>query len=251
VSPPGVETLVVGALPEEIRPLVRRLEARQSGPVGVVRGTLAGHAVAVAATGDGGEAAGAGLARLLEALAPKRVLGIGFAGGLDPVLPRGTVVVAEAVRAGPGRIEADAAWGRRTSDALGAPRGVLASAPLLVPDPDAKAALFEATGARTVDLETHAWAAAATAAGIPWLALRIVFDRASDTVPGFVQRAADAQGRMRRGRLVLAALAWPSRFGVLARLAGASRALAAHLADAAAVAVALKPGRADPPAPGP
>ncbi len=237
----AVDVLVVGALREEIRALVRRLDARRRLGPDLVAGRLRRRTVAVAATGDGAPAAREGMERILDAVSPTRIVLVGFAGGLAPALERGALLVARAVRNEDGRWEADAAWSDAVASALGAPAGLLASAKTLAADPRAKRALAGATGAWAVDLETAAWAAVAARVARPWIALRVVFDAWDEAVPRAVLEAADPTGRVDRRRLLASALLRPRRLPALVRAGRLAAAFSRRLADAVEVALDVPP----------
>ncbi len=239
--------LVVGALREEVRSLLRLLDGPRALGRGLVAGSLSGRAVVVGTTGDGARAARQGLEAALDRAGPVRaLLGLGYAGGLDPALPAGAIVVGARVRVA--RSDGaptpfDASWARATADALGARIGTLVTAPGLVATPEAKASL-RAGGpgdALAVDLESDAWARVAASFGVPALVLRAVFDDAASAVPPWVVAATDAEGHVGGLRLVGGVMRGPARLGSLLRLARAARRLSAGLAQAAMAAAALAP----------
>ncbi|MEX1204149.1 MAG: hypothetical protein WEB85_02750 [Dongiaceae bacterium] len=204
--------------------------------IGIVTGLAAEAAWARRAAGPaalvacaGGDAARAA-ARLIEAGAGA-LLSFGLAGGLDPSLPSGYLVVAECVIAGGRRIAVDAAWRERVAaePRLG-PRVVaaLAGSDRPVLSVAAKRALFAATGAAAVDMESHAVAAAAAAAGVPFLALRAIADPAGRAVPAAALAGLDAEGRVRAGAILAELMRAPGLIPAFAALAlDAARARAA------------------------
>jgi hopanoid-associated phosphorylase len=112
------------------------------------------------------------------------VLSFGCAGGLDPRLRPGDCVVATGVRAASGTFDADPAWTRSLIDHL--PRaslGVVAGLDAPLAGHDAKARLWQDSGARAVDMESHAAAEAARRHGLPFAALRVVLDPARRSLP--------------------------------------------------------------------
>lgn len=144
-------------------------------------------------------------ARALLAAGATRLLSFGLAGGLDPALAPGTLVLATEVIADGIRFPTDPVW----ADGVTSPSMVRApllgaASPLL--DRAAKAAAAARTGAVAVDLESGAVARVAAAAGVPLLALRAVADPAGQNVPAAVLKVVNAQGQIRL-RTALATLA--------------------------------------------
>ncbi len=121
--------------------------------------------------------------RLDAAIAANRPAGlfsIGIAGGLDPALPVGALVIGTAVAGTP----TDAGWTARLAAALPDARlASVAGVSIAAFDAAAKAALRARTGAAIVDMESHVVAAVAAAHGLPFAILRAVSDTATDTLP--------------------------------------------------------------------
>jgi len=157
------------------------------------------------------------------------VLSFGIAGGLDPALRPGDLVVASRVRGPRGAYLADAAWAAALARATGARLGIVAGAAAAVATPAAKRALREATGALAVDLESEAAAAFAAAHRLPFAAIRAVADPADGVVPRAALVGLDADGRAAPGRVVLALLRRPGELRPLLRVAADARAALAAL----------------------
>lgn len=148
-----------------------------------------------AGLGHGAVACGAGqrAASVLEALlrerTPALVVIAGVCGGLDPSLAPGDLVLARRLvspdggELSPRRDVFEAA--RRAMRARRLP--FVSSALLTQPRPAAtradKTRLWNEHGAAGVDMETYAMARASEAAGVPWLALRAVLERAAEPLP--------------------------------------------------------------------
>ncbi|MGJ4942735.1 phosphorylase [Bradyrhizobium sp. HKCCYLS1011] len=142
------------------------------------------------------------LRSLLTVFDPTSIRGVisfGVAGGLDPSLKAGDIVVATEVTAGDARWLAGlslseahiarAALGRRR-----VVRGVLAGAEEVVVAQARKAALRRSTGAAAVDMESHIAAAYATECGLPFAALRVISDPAHRTLPSLAKDAIKPNG---------------------------------------------------------
>src|SRR5260370_28818035 len=124
------------------------------------------------------------LRALLTVFDPSTIRGVisfGVAGGLDPSLKSGDVVVATEVLAGDARWLAGLALNEEliASVALGSRRvvrGGLAGVEKVVAARAVKAALRSETGAAAVDMESHIAASYAAKAGLPFAALRVLSD---------------------------------------------------------------------------
>jgi adenosylhomocysteine nucleosidase len=141
------------------------------------------------------------------------LVSFGIAGGLDPALGPGDIVLPEAVVVpGGSAVVTGAAWRLRLVD-LAAKKGhrvaggKLAGSDHAVATVAGKRALFEASGAVAVDMESHAVALAAEAAGVPLLVVRAVIDPADRALPKAVLGSIAPNGRARKAlvtaRLVL------------------------------------------------
>lgn len=165
----------------------------------------------------------AGAARAAAGSGAAALLSFGLAGGLDPGLEPGTVVIPKRIILATGdTLETDSAWRHRIAAALGpglaSDQGALLSVDAPLDTPARKAAAAETTGAVAVDMESGAIAAVAAAAGLPTVAVRVVADGAADSLPPGVERWIDDSGRRRAAPIASAALR-PSQWSVLARLA--------------------------------
>ena len=142
------------------------------------------------------------LRALLTTLDPTAIRGVisfGVAGGLDPSLKTGDVVVATEVMAGDTRWLAGLSLteAQIASIALGrrrVVRGLLAGVEELVAASTCKAALRSETGAAAVDMESHIAAAYAAEVGIPFAALRVISDPAHRALPVVARKAIKPNG---------------------------------------------------------
>jgi len=194
------------------------------------------------AAGPGVEALGAGgnprrLRELLgarDATGLRAVVSFDIAGGLDPRLVPGDIVVASGILSDGESYATDAALTVAISDKLSGMRARplvadLAGVDAAVLSVEAKVGLHGRTGAAAVDMESHVAAAFARRHGLPFAAIRVVCDPAHRALPAFVAAALKPNGdpdilavlgALARGRMGI---------GVLLRLARDSSAAFAAL----------------------
>jgi hopanoid-associated phosphorylase len=142
------------------------------------------------------------LRALLTVFDPATIRGVisfGVAGGLDPSLKSGDIVVATEVRAGEARWLADLALKEDLIAGFGLGRrrivrGRLAGAEQVVADRHLKEALHLETGAAAVDMESHIAADYAARTGLPFAALRVVSDPAHRALPPLAMSAIKPNG---------------------------------------------------------
>jgi adenosylhomocysteine nucleosidase len=139
----------------------------------------------------------------------------GMAAGLDPGLAPGTVIIpTQVIGLRAHEYAPDILWRRRLLDRLGDAVTIviapLADAPVVLETCDAKAAIFERTGAAAADMESAAVARVAAEHGLPLLVIRVVLDAAAITLPGSLGRVIDDTGRVRVPQLMIRAVFDPS-----------------------------------------
>jgi adenosylhomocysteine nucleosidase len=212
---------VVAALPAELRCLLHTAV-----PVGETR--TVNRYVRAQAGGIGV----AGARRAAASLIAERVGALvswGFAAGLDPALAPGTLVIGQQIEPPlppvPGAPDA-VVWAvnlaARLHNRVPLVAGTIACPGHIVRTADEKRALG-ASGAVAADMETAAIAAAAAAAGIPWLALRVLVDTVNVIVPESVAVAIDADGRFEMTNFLRALMRRPMDLVRLPALASAYR----------------------------
>jgi adenosylhomocysteine nucleosidase len=162
------------------------------------------------------------------------LLSFGLAGGLDPLLRPGSVVVAEAIVTDRGELLwTDTAWRQRVIQRLTMSSAVVeariagSDRPLLTPS--AKRAVAKAQSAVAVDTESQAVARAAQRSGVPFMAIRAVADPSERSAPAWLAKAIDGSGRPRLHVVAAGALANPLDLPQLFRLARDQRAALAAL----------------------
>lgn len=198
-------------------------------------GALAGRRLVVALSGPGGPAADRVTAALLAGHNPDWILSAGFAGGLDPRLAQGDLVVPHRLvgpTSGPTRgAESDAEslsldFQLQPSDHLHV--GALLTVDHIVRTPEEKRKLFEAYQAEAVDMESLAVARRCRDAKKRFLAVRVITDTATDRLPDDVEnlmKQSTLAGRA--GALTGSLFRRPSRAKDLWRL----KATALHCSD--------------------
>ena len=163
------------------------------------------------------------LRALLTIFDPRTIRGVisfGVAGGLDPSLKSGDVVVATEVLSGDTRWLAGLALNEEliARVALGSRRvvrGGLAGVEQVVAARSCKAALRLETGAAAVDMESHIAAAYAAEAGLPFAALRVISDPASRALPALARGAIKPNGDIDLGKVLRGVARDPSTLRAL------------------------------------
>jgi hopanoid-associated phosphorylase len=184
---------------------------------------LRGLDLSVACSGGSAERARSEAERLAQGAAA--LVSFGLAGGLAPGLRPGDLLLPETVRdAGSGSWSVDPVWrervqGRLARGGLEAKAGALAGSERIVATAADKRVLFEAAGALAVDMESHAVAAVATDANIPFLVLRAVADPADQVIPQVAREALRPDGGIRIRATFGGLLRQPGELIALLRLA--------------------------------
>jgi hopanoid-associated phosphorylase len=156
----------------------------------------------VEVSGGGEKRARAAAHRLLERGATSLV-SWGVAGGLDPDLEPGTVVLPDVVVDTDGSsYPVDVAWRDRLLMRLRS-RVVTCTSPLVhatqpITAPAEKIELHRRTRAAAVDMESAAVAAVANEVGIPFLVVRVVVDAAGVRLPEVALTMCDEGGRLKK-----------------------------------------------------
>ena len=163
------------------------------------------------------------------------LISFGIAGGLDPALEPGDLILAEGVRL-PDEdvISTQASW--RTAfaaAAAGAADGMIYGSDLAVSRTDDKARLFTDYGVRAVDMESHGVARAAREAGLPFLIVRAIADPADRTIPPAALAGLGPDGEQRPFAVMLAMLRNPAQVPALIQLARDAKTALRRLAAAA------------------
>ena len=190
-STPPSSVALVFAIRGEIKPILKEsriLSEILMGPTILSKVEFRGSPLLLCQTGIGLSAAHEGTERLLGHFQPSRILSVGYAGGADPSLKTGDLVI-------PAEIRSETPTDHFKTDPKGREMLVMLSeeeripykiGPLLtlwkVADGKEKAKWGE-KGALAVDMETAAVAAVAAKKKIPFLSLRVIFDTPTDELP--------------------------------------------------------------------
>ena len=214
--------------------------------VGVVTGLraearcLRGLVVRVACSGGSSERARSEALRLV-AEGAAGLVSFGLAGGLAPDLRPGALLLPESVRSPEGRsVPTDPRWRERLRIRLEGggllPRGdALAGSERVVATVSEKRALLETTGALAVDMESHAVAAVAREAGVPFVILRALADPYDRVIPQAALETLKPDGRVRVSAVLGGVIREPRQLLALMRLARYTAAALATLRRAAAL----------------
>jgi adenosylhomocysteine nucleosidase len=194
----------------------------------------------LAVSGIGSDAA-ASAARALVDAGVAALMTFGMAGGLDPALSVGSVVLpCELISADGARFLACRSWRERVATSVSPLRAVsagnLLTSTRAIDTPLGKSAAFRDTGAAAVDMESAAVAAIASLHNLPFIAVRVIVDTAADSLPRAVLNASRT-GRVQISRLIAGLILAPGEIASLLRLAQryriamrSLRAIGAHLA---------------------
>ncbi len=165
----------------------------------------------------GGTAEGAREAALLLVKRGARaLLSFGFAGGLDPTLRPGDVLVPRLVLGTDREFPADPILLEWLG---GANVALLLGDGNVVANPAQKRKLWQQTGAAAIDLESGALAEVAAQYGLPFAVLRAVCDPAERSLPPVALTALGKKGKIDIIRLISGLLRQPSQFPALIALA--------------------------------
>ncbi len=172
----------------------------------------------VVAVAGGGDAAG--LAKKLDALHGDiaGVISVGLAGGLSPLLKAGDVIVADQIYTEKEKWRCDNGW--RVALAAKLPhahQGPVIVSDAILQNAEGKAALFQATGALAVDMESAVAARFAAGRGLKLAALRVISDDAGHTLPPAALVAMTPEGGIALGRVLWSVTKNPLQIPALVR----------------------------------
>jgi adenosylhomocysteine nucleosidase len=229
---------VVAALASEARALGPSMPRGGDPPLSELAALGAGSLLALSGIG---RAAAAAAAQALVDAGVSALMTFGMAGGLDPELKPGSVVIPrELISPDGARYVACHAWREQVAAAVSAlcavSEGNLLTGTHAIQTPADKAAAFRTTGAAAVDMESVAVAEIAAKHNLPFIAVRVIVDTAADMLPRAVVAASRA-GKVQFARLIGGLILAPREIASLIMLAQryriamrSLRAIGAHLA---------------------
>jgi len=219
----AAKTVLVCAMPLELRPVAKRLSLRKAGAVWI--GWAGPREVVAVVTGMGTALARAGTEALLREGGVDRVVSIGITGGLAPDPPIGTLVNPETVIN-----SATGASFRPDPLRPERPHGIMWTTDVLITGADDLAGL-RARGVVSLDMETAAIAEVSERHRVAWSVFRVISDRADDgSVNPEVFALSNQDGTPNPRRVARYMLRHP---GAVPRMAGMGRTVA-RAADYAA-----------------
>lgn len=192
MNPDGL-TLIAVAVEEEARPLRRWVSGREQ--------------VSVLITGMGRHRAAAAVQSFLASRSPRLVFSCGFAGGLNPDLPAGTIL-----------FDADPPLAKAPVwlSAGGRP-GRFFCAERVVSTAREKGELWKQSQADGVEMESEAVRRVCAGKGIPSVTVRIILDEAGRDLPLDFNQFLDGNLRWRSGRLAAHLVRHPGTLAELIR----------------------------------
>jgi hopanoid-associated phosphorylase len=162
----------------------------------------------------------------------RAVISFGIAGGIDPSLRPGDVVVATAVMAEEGTWKVppsvvSAMSGRVRASGIPVAEGALVGVEDPLMRPETKASVHASTDAIAVDMESHIGAAYAARHALPFAAVRVISDPAERALPRLAINALKPDGRIDFAAVFSGLARAPSELTTLLRAGGdAGRAFA-------------------------
>jgi adenosylhomocysteine nucleosidase len=156
----------------------------------VRQGRLHARQIALVESGPGRQRAARATHALLDAHRPPRIISAGFAGGLDPALRRGELVLAEGIVDCHGRVEPMpiATTAPVAPPALPYHVGRLLAVDRVIRLPAEKQELGVKHQALACDMESLAVAEVCRERGVPCTAVRVISDAADEELPADIEK---------------------------------------------------------------
>ncbi len=156
------------------------------------------------------------LARELVKKGAKRLMSFGIAGGLEPGLPIGSMIIGTHVASIDATQACDAAWIDSLTQKLPeAHCGGVWGSEFLIPTAKDKRALYEKTRCLIVDMESQCVAQIASEAHIPFSVVRVGCDTSEMNVPPVVMAAISEDGSINVPKALWSILRYPRQIPAL------------------------------------
>lgn len=181
-----------------------------------------------------GSAAAAAAAHDLIGSGATSLVSWGMAGGLDPTLKPGTILLPAEITDSAGHLlPTTQSWRERLGIALASHQpscgGKLLTMDSVIDSPALKAECFRATRASAVDMESFAVSQVAATHSLPFLAVRVIVDGADDVLPRFVLDAVVGREGPAAWRIISSLIRAPAQLASLLRLTRRYRAASRSL----------------------
>ena len=201
---------IVAALQREVKPLLKDSALRLYQHEGQWSRFFENDRAVIACAGIGAEHARRAATQIVEQIRPRLLVSAGFAGATNDELRTGDIFI-------PG-IVMDAATGRKYATAASHETVLVSSTEIQTAA--AKQELSLRFQAEAVDMEAAAVAEVALQHGVPFLAIKVIFDEAMDRLPPLQSFVRD--GEFRTGRFIIWAGLRPWWWSSVQRLSRAS-----------------------------
>lgn len=150
------------------------------------------------------------------------VLSVGLAGGLDPSLRAGDILIANAIVENDRRLPTDPRFAQALTQGISAcgnkvVNGAIYGADAIVLSVEEKARLRATTQAMAVDMESHIAADFARRRQLPFVAFRVISDPAQRALPPLALKAITRHGDVDIKEIALGLLQTPGQIGGLIR----------------------------------
>ena len=242
-SAPGAPLAIFVATRPEARPLYRALGATHRSPHrshSIARIELNGRDLLLVRTGMGPDNAEAAARHLFSEVPVGAALSVGVAAGLSPQLRRGDLIVGDRVILQRSQGQARESfpcdselqeWAQSVIIRSGYRYllGSIVTVERILKTAEQKRTLAAESGAIAVDMESAAVASAASAHGVPFLAIRGILDPLHEDLKIAFDQFLDGQGEPRPLLLIRFLLSHPFAFPALIGLGLRTRALCARL----------------------
>lgn len=221
LPPVSADFGIVAAMQIEVGPLMDQLKnVRKYAAKGqtIIEGQLDGKIVAMVLTGMGRARAQRGAQRLIDGHRPRWIVSAGFAGGLNPAIPRGTVRLPVEVSNIEGHV-----FPTDWPTSIAVPPNIERSGRLLTTDEIVlkaaqKAKLYADHRADLLDMETSSVAAYCLERSVKFVSLRVVSDDANVDLPPEILSIVGESGSYRIGAAIGAIWRRPSSLKDLLKL---------------------------------